>query len=250
MIWVIAGTGKGRELVYRLSDEGHSVVVTTATEYGSSMYNNRGSLVVRHGALDIRGMELLTDEFGIRLIIDASHPYSSEVKRNAGYVSEKKGIPLLELGRRSVPIQGAVEFSTYGEAAEYVSHKEGNILLAIGSKNIHYFRETVNQKIFARILPGDESVAECLKSGILHERIIPAGGAFSVESEAELMSGLGISILVTKDSGAEGGIVEKSSAAAFCGAEVVVIKRPERIGADVYFDIDEIIRRAGEILNG
>jgi hypothetical protein len=59
-----------------------------------------------------------------------------------------------------------------------------------------------------------------------------------------------ISVLVTKDSGAEGGIVEKSSAAALCGVQVVVIKRPERIGGDVYFDIDEIIKRPVKFLMG
>ena len=130
--------------MYRLIDEGHSVVATTATEYGSSLFSKMENLIVRHGALDRQGMDELIDEFGIKLSIDASHPYSGEVKSNSGYISVKRGIPLLELGRESVAVQGAVEFSAYGEAADYISHREGNVLLAIGSKNVGYFRGRVN----------------------------------------------------------------------------------------------------------
>ena len=250
MIWVIAGTEKGRLLAERLSDSGYAVIATTSTSYGSSLFGERKNLEIRYGALDKDGMMKLIDESGVKLMIDSTHPYAEEVKENARYVSEKTAVPLLELGRVNVEIPGAVEFNSYSDAADYLRMKEGNVLLTIGSKNTGYFRESAGQKIYARVLPVESSVAACREAGYTPDRIIAMKHPFSLEFEKALMKELDIKYLVTKESGFEGGVVEKTGAAIQCGVEIVVIRRPEHAAENIFFDIDEIIIRAGEILNG
>ncbi len=247
---MIAGTEKGRLLAEKLSDTGYSVVATTSTEYGSSLIARRDNLDVRHGALDRYEMENLVYDCGVKLIIDASHPFSEEVKINSLYVSEKTAVPLLEFGRVHVSIPGAVEFSSFSDAADYLRGKEGNVLLTIGSKNTGIFQETAGQKIYARVLPLESSIALCAETGYPPDRIIAMKHPFSIEFEKALMKELDIKYLVTKESGAEGGVVEKTEAAIQAGVEIIVIKRPESLTRSIFFNIDEIIARAGEILNG
>ena len=146
---MIAGTEKGRLLSEKLSDSGYSVVATTSTSYGSSLFAERKNLVIRSGALNKDGMMALVKELDVKLIIDSSHPYAEEVKENVQYISESTGVPVVELGRMSVRVHGAVEFDSYTDAADYLRGKMGNVLLTIGSKNAGCFRETENQKIAA-----------------------------------------------------------------------------------------------------
>ncbi len=250
MIWVIAGTEKGRVVTERLLQSGYRVVATTSTSFGSSLISENENLLLRHGALDSSGMENLVKEHGIKLIIDASHPYSEEVKYNVHHAAEKMGIPILELGRAQVSIAGAVEFDSYSGAADYVSEKKGNVLLTIGSKNIRYFHERGKQKIYARVLPVESSLAACADAGFPPDRIIAMQHTFSLEFEKALMKEFQIKYLVTKESGVEGGVIEKTEAAIQSGIEIIVIKRPVTGGVSTYFDIDEIIAKTGEIING
>lgn len=250
MIWVIAGTEKGRALTERLNESGYHVVVTTSTSYGSSLIDGRKNVLIRHGELDSAGMEGLVEELGVRLIIDASHPFSEGVKRNLLGVTEKTGTPLLELGRAPVSIPGAVLFDTFQDAADYLKGKDGNVLLTIGSRNLKYFHESGTGKMYARVLPVENSMAACAEAGFTPDRILAMKHPFSREFEKALMKELGIRYLVTKESGAEGGVLEKTGAALESGLEVIVIKRPASLSENVYFDIEQIVKKAGEILNG
>ena len=107
-----------------------------------------------------------------------------------------------------------------------------------------------NQKVYARILPLVSSLSLCIDEGYAPDRIIAMKHAFSIDFEKALIKELDIKYLVTKESGAEGGIVEKGEAAIQSGIEVIVIKRPQRSGAEIFFDMDKLIIRTGEILNG
>jgi precorrin-6x reductase len=247
---VIAGTEKGRILIGKLLLSGYNVLATTATSYGSSLIAPDENLTIIDFPLDKSEMKKIAEEYKVRLIIDASHPYSEEVKNNALHVSETTGITLLELGRAHVVIPGAAEFDSYSGAADYLLGKDGNVLLTIGSKNLKYFREREKQKIYARILPLESSLLLCAQSGFVPERIIAMKHIFSTDFEKALMREFDIKYLVTKESGTEGGIMEKAEAAAQSGVEIIVIKRPVREPDNIFFNMDEIIIRAGEIVNG
>jgi precorrin-6A/cobalt-precorrin-6A reductase len=247
---VIAGTAMGRVLIEKLLVSGYNVLATTATSYGSSLITPDKNLHIKSIPLDKSGMKKLADEFKVRLIIDASHPYSEEVKKNVQYVSKTECIPLLEFGRGPVVIPGAAEFDSYSAAADYLHGKDGNVLLTIGSKNLNFFKESEAQKIYARVLPLESSLSLCAQSGFFPERIIAMKHTFSVEFEKALMKEFHIKYLVTKESGIEGGVTEKTEAAVQSGIEIIVINRPVRELDNVFYNIDELILMAGIIING
>lgn len=250
MIWVIAGTKSARELVGELLEAGHNVLATTVTGYGRELIGNKDRLIAINGALNSDEMVSLIRKYEVKLVVDASHPYSLEVKDNAYSASVMCRIPYLKFDRETVAVPGAVEFDTYSEAAGYLEGRQGDVLLSIGSKNIGYFRENGKGKIYARVLPLASSVSACEGAGYLPGRIIAMQFPFSEKFETELLRELDIKYLVTKESGSEGGLNEKISAAVRCGAEVIMIKRPVIEYGESFMRYDDIIKRVGEILNG
>ena len=115
-----------------------------------------------------------------------------------------------------------------GEAADYLSCAEGNILLTTGSRELEAFSHIRNfkERVFARVLPDQGALAACEKAGLAGRQIIAMQGPFSVEMNLALLAMTGARYLVTKESGAAGGFQEKIEAAHKAGVKVVAIGRP------------------------
>ena len=98
MIFCIAGTGDGRALALRLRKENWPVLVSVVSEYGERLVQE-AELPVVQTALDQAGMEAFLQEQGIRLVVDASHPYAVNVSRNAMAACEKVKVPYVRYER-------------------------------------------------------------------------------------------------------------------------------------------------------
>ena len=120
----------------------------------------------------------------------------------------------------------------------------------IGSKNIGNFNVKGRRNIYARVFPLASSVSACIEAGFRPRNILAMQFSFSETFEAALMKEFDIKYLVTKDSGSEGGINEKINAALKCGIQVLLIKRPVTDYGEAFRNSGDIIKRAGEIING
>ena len=81
-IIVFAGTTEGRQLSEWLAGEGLEVLACVATEYGSHLVREEDHLHVRQGRLTQEEMAQLLEAEGRPLVLDATHPYATEVSRN------------------------------------------------------------------------------------------------------------------------------------------------------------------------
>ncbi|MGR3319869.1 MAG: precorrin-6A/cobalt-precorrin-6A reductase [Candidatus Anammoxibacter sp.] len=79
-----------------------------------------------------------------------------------------------------------------------------------------------------------------LKWGIHASNIIALQGPFSFELNKALYERFKVDTIVTKDSGKQGGVIEKIDAAVKSEINVVLIKRPEIDYPCVYSLIDKI----------
>ena len=132
---LFSGTTEGRELSRRLAELGLEVTVSVATPLGQEEQGSAPGVTVRCGRLLPDEMAALLK--GAALCIDATHPYAVEATKNIRAAAESAGVGYLRLLRPASPLpEGCLVFGSAGQAAEALSQKEGNLLLATGAKEL------------------------------------------------------------------------------------------------------------------
>ena len=246
---VFAGTTEGRELVEFLTVQGVCVTACVATEYGEDLLPHGDGLRVCAGRLDAGQMQALLAAEGFDLVVDATHPYASAVTENIAAACAAVETDYLRLLRsRGDAPEDAVFTADIAGAVDYLNGTEGNILLTTGSKELGRFAalEDFENRVYARVLPMEESLRLCREAGLKSAHILAMQGPFSREMNTAMLKSVGARYLVTKESGAAGGFTEKASAAREAGARLVVIGRPpQREGLTYGETVAELCRRFG-----
>jgi precorrin-6x reductase len=226
---LFGGTTEGRELSAMLIALGFHVTVCVATDYGGSLMQDNSSIVLHIGRLTKPEMANFMLNGGFFAVIDATHPYAVEASDNIKRAAEAVGVRYLRLIRLSVMVSSN-NILHAGSAEEAVSLLEGlpgNILLTTGSKDLGAYTKLAayRERIWLRVLPSPDSLAKCLSLGFPPAHVICMQGPFIRELNTAMLKQYDIKIMVTKDTGAEGGFLEKAEAAADAGARLIVIKR-------------------------
>lgn len=249
-ILLFGGTTEGRLLTQELLRDNFQVILCVATEYGQELAGQAGGLQIRTGRLNQEEMEALLRQEKPDLVIDATHPYAREVTANIFHACERTGRKRFRCLRQSSQEEGEQEiwyFNTMQEAADWLRGQEGAVLLTTGSKELACFcqMEDYRERLYARVLPLEESVRVCRGLGLSGRHILAVQGPFSEEMNYAQLREYGCRILVTKDGGAEGGFSQKLAAARRAGVRTAVIRRPGESGLSVR----EILERVREQLN-
>jgi precorrin-6Y C5,15-methyltransferase (decarboxylating) len=250
---IFSGTTEGRQMSERLSAAGRDHIVCVATEYGELVMQPDEHADIRQGRLDEEEMEKLIFEEA-SAVFDATHPYATAVSENIRAACEALDTGYVRILRDEEGADAAYGVNIFDDAAscaEALKSTEGNILLTTGSKDLAVYAADpeVRERLFARVLPSEESVKLCGEAGISGRQIIAMQGPFSCEMNKAVIRQYGISVLVTKASGAAGGYPEKLRAAHECGAETFVIGRPApehgvtvNEALEIFFEIKPVMR--------
>ncbi len=238
---IFGGTTEGRELAFRALDNGFSVILCVATDYGESLCDKRDDLTVRKGRMDLGEMTAFFDECAPSLIIDATHPHAVLVSENIRAAAESADIPLMRVVRAPVDLSFTDKYPEWGkdsvfyvssadEALSCLETDEKPVLLTTGSKEISVFSSLpdFSHRVYARVLPECSAISACKREGLDGAHIIAMQGPFSTELNLALINFTGAKWLITKESGQSGGFYEKVEAAAKSGIRLVVIGRPGR----------------------
>lgn len=230
-IWLLGGTGEGKELCRLFSNAGAKIIATVASGYGAQLIKGLANIEVREGKLHMGQMEELLKE-GICCVVDATHPYAVLVSQNAKNACLNMGVPYIRIGREKSEIEGAIEFECAAKAAEYLSDKKGNIFLTTGANTSSVYAAVSDYKsrVFIRVLPDSDSIIKCEQAGYNSDNIIAMKGPFGYEMNLLLLKLTNAKFIVTKDGGKAGQVLEKVKAAKELGVEIILIKRPEADG--------------------
>ena len=165
--------------------------------------------------------------------------------RNIRAAAAAAGVEYHRLLRSASPLPtGSVVLADAAQAAAYLADRPGRVLLATGAKELPAFAALDPARLYPRVLPTLAGIAACEAAGIPHRNILAMQGPFTKELNAALLHQFHIDYMVTKDGGAAGGFAEKAEAAARCGVQLIVLRRPDDEGETA----DTILQRCRELL--
>lgn len=143
-ILIFSGTTEGRRLTEILANAGVPSAVCVATEYGSEVMDPLSGIELYQGRMDLNAMENFMRQEDFLAVVDATHPFATEVSRNLKMSASMARIPYLRLkretgqnaeGRENSPFLQCY-FGTNESCAKALLSTEGNILLTTGSKEL------------------------------------------------------------------------------------------------------------------
>ncbi len=231
MILVIGGTSEGRAIARELVSRGAEVLATAATGYGGALLAEDG-VAAAVGRLNSAQLAELLVSKSVKVLVDASHPFATEVSRNAAGACEMAGVPYIRYARpeeMEAPGPAVQTAGNYRDAARMACGAGRTIFLATGSKTAGIFVEEARKtgsRVVVRAMPDPEIIRSLLTLGISPGDVVAARGPFGEDMNMALLKHFRADVLVTKESGRAGGIGEKISAAAKLGLPVIMIKRP------------------------
>ena len=250
MILVLGGTSDSTRICSLLNEINKEYIVSVTTQYGADLARKIAKNIVIKRMSPEYMVEFMKEN-NIDLVIDSTHPYAVEVSKNAIEVTDILGINYIRYERKSLledlDYNKVIKVKNTEEAYKKANEIGENIFLGTGSKTIKEFAANLrNKKIIARVLPTSEVIKMCEDAGLNADNIIAMKGPFSEEINEETYKHYNIDLVITKESGVEGGFLEKVNAAKNLDIPVIVIVREKLNYPNVVNHIENVKDLVGE----
>lgn len=253
-ILIFGGTTEGRIISQVLSCNNIKCDLCVATEYGEQVLKESENVNVHVGRMSLSEMQEFYRSKKTKIIIDATHPYATVVSENIRQ-SLIDDIKLIRFERETKTSDN--DFCQYFDSVEdcikELKNIKGNIFLTTGSKDLSKFcqNQEIKNRIIARVLPGMESLKLCYDAGLEGKQIIAMQGPFSKAMNLLQIKEYGISTLVTKQSGKNGGWDEKLLACKKAGINCFVIKKESALNTkgiiqnfnDLFIELEKLLHK-------
>lgn len=225
MIMLLGGTTEGREIASLLRERGYPFFTCITTRQGEEMAIVHGEVL--REKLGSGEMEGLIEERGVSVVVDATHPFAYEASRNAIKACENTGARYVRYERQRLELSHAEYASSLSQAGTIAS-RYSTVFYTAGSNGLEEFLSSFGGgRVVVRVLPDPESIARVIDMGISGRDILAIMGPFSKEFNEAAFREYGAEVVVTKDSGEEGGLGEKEEACRALGIPMLVVERPE-----------------------
>jgi len=174
------------------------------------------------------GLAAWLREASVALVVDATHPYATQISANAAAACADCAVPLLRIERppwQPGPGDRWMVVPDMEAAGDHLGAVPRRVFLTVGRKDLAPFRDRPWHHYVLRSV--DPPPPELRPAGAT---ILTARGPFDLPGEMALMQAHGIELLVTKNSGGEA-TVAKLAAARALGVPVVMTDRPHMAAA-------------------
>ena len=243
MIGFILGTSEGRKILSLMNKYTHDIAVSTATTYGGELLKEFNIKVLNTKPLNKEEMLTWISSNKIDVLVDASHPYAQEVTKTALECANELEIQYVRYERQgaleNVDGEDIIRVKSYDEAIDIIKEIDGNVLNTTGGNNVSKFLNLdFKYRIIHRILPSPKVLTKIVDAGISIKDIIALQGPISYELEKAFIKQYDVKAILTKDSGTQGGVLEKLKAIRECKIKLIVIENPKFI-YDLEFNDEE-----------
>ena len=215
MILIFGGTTEGRRAIKALEAAGQPYFYSTKTgEQEVSMVHG----VRTDGAMDADEMVHFCRSEGIRLIVDAAHPFASRLHQTIADVAASLRLPIVRFERIYPPRDPDI---TWIDDYTEVPRDLRSLLVTTGVQSISRLlplQEETGMKLLFRILPRPSSIELAHRQGATDEQLCYYEEPTDIPADADA--------ILLKESGLSGGFPEKVTAARQRGMKVIALRRP------------------------
>jgi precorrin-6A/cobalt-precorrin-6A reductase len=252
---VIGGTSDARHICQLLDNASVAYTLSVATDTGAQLAGNlAGELQV--GRLDAAQLEQWLRRHHTRWVIDASHPYADVVSDNLVQACQRCGVTLsryqrpAQIDELESPLLYKVDSL---EAACQIARRFGpRVLLTTGSKALAAWQQGLPGKtLLARVLPTAKVLAECEALGLGVDNLFALRGPFSEAFNQAFYQLCQPDVMITKESGAQGGYLEKVRPCLALAIPCIVLTRPavSVTGDELLQNFDQVAARLARWLS-
>lgn len=253
MILLLGGTSDSISLYQKMIGLEYRIIYSAASEFGDYMASTKITDRI-YGQKGTEQLEKLILEEKIKIVVDATHPFAVNVSNNAIEVCHKVGIQYIRYERPIDSIDktnfDAQLFNSYQDAGKYANAEAGRIFITTGANQIEKITNQISDKkrIVARVLSLSDSIIKLESIGLYADNIIGMKGPFTEEMNYLMFKESKAKILITKESGKSGGVLEKLRAAKRLNMKVLIVRRPVPDYPIKYDSQKEIIDYVGSFL--
>ena len=231
-LWLIGGTSESVMLANQMECRQIPVVVTVTTESACNNYSQASHLWVQSiRFVSDEGLAQWLRDSHIMGILDASHPFATEISARAIRVGKDLNLAYLRFERASVTTLQADQVTEIDHISGVLSEQclQGQrVLLTLGSQALERFASWHRYaELYARVLPNETAIKLASQAGFRRDRLIALQPPLSFELECALWQHWNISLVITKASGHAGGEDIKRQVAEALKIKLFVIKRPQ-----------------------
>lgn len=247
MIGLILGTSEGRNILKGLNKYTENLFVFTATTYGGNIYEDYNYKKISTVPLSKEELLNIIKENNINVLVDATHPYAVNITKNTMDICKQLDIKYLRYDRPSCidkfkGFKNVIVVDNYSDLEKKLKNIQGNILNTTGSRNLDKILNwKINNRIIHRVLPSLKVMQQCFDMGIKLEDLIAIKGPINEELNCGFIKQFHAKAMILKDSGLEGGTLEKIKSCIKCNIYAFVIKRSSIKYQKVFYEENSLI---------
>jgi cobalt-precorrin-5B (C1)-methyltransferase len=220
MILVFGGTTEGRNAAQVLEE--------AATPYFYSTKTGEQNISLHHGqridgAMDAEAMLSFCIQHEIRLIVNAAHPFATQLHKTIAETAASIRIPVIRYERIYPPRDPDI---TWIDDYVQIPTDIHSLLATTGVQSISKLKwlEMFGVKVYYRILNRESSLLFAYEQGATDDQLCYYEDSNEIEVDADA--------ILLKESGLSGGFCEKVAAARAKGMRIIALKRQEMIHGD------------------
>jgi len=233
-VLILGGTREASQLAVKAAAiPGIEIIVSLAGRTCQPIKTNLQTRVGGFGGKE--GLVNYLQTNAIALIIDATHPFATQISFNARTAAQRCNIPYLMLVRPQwQPVKGDrwIEVEDFQAAADLLPSLAKRVFLSIGKQELSNFIDLKNIWFLMRAIDPPAANKSLPKGHLLLQK-----GPFSLIDELQLLKEYQIEAIVSKNSGGKA-TYAKIIAARELGLPVVMVKRPKIPECNFVFDIE------------
>lgn len=221
ILLILGGTQEASELALKAGLLPHIEVKLSLAGRTRQAVASKNTRVGGFGG--VAGLTQYLQEAKIDLLIDATHPFATQISENAAIAANQLGLPRLILVRppwEAVISDRWIEVANIPTAAAILPSFAKRVFLTIGRQEVTAFAQIENIWFLMRAIEKPSSNILLPKGLLLLDR-----GPFNKDMEKQLLTKHNIDTVVSKNSGGDA-TKAKIIAARELGVKVVMVKRP------------------------